>query len=357
MNQIGEIRFKEISRISPSQYCSMKNCSYKSLLAEAFDKKPLLPVSPNAYFGRVLHKVLELIAKGDVNNDDSLNMAFNNQVALMENELKTKGYGFFVPLQKSVKDFGIKKVLLRKHLINKTTGTLTPASISYLPEKWLESKDKLIGGQVDLIIESGSHIEIVDFKTGSITQDVLDDSGETFADVKEEYKDQLKIYAYLYFENTSVFPAKLTAMNLAKDKFAVDFSHDECKSIFHDAKQLLSNVNKEISSRAFTANPTETNCKYCLYRPACAYYLQKLEHCGQFNDAYGLIRNTLEYKNGNVSLFLESGERRITIIGLPSNKYGNLHNCIGKKVAVFNLRREAIDSAFSWTRTTRFYER
>ena len=56
MNKIGEINFKEIKRISPSQFYSMKNCAYKSLLAEAFDKKPLLPVSLNAYFGTVLQR-------------------------------------------------------------------------------------------------------------------------------------------------------------------------------------------------------------------------------------------------------------------------------------------------------------
>jgi hypothetical protein len=58
MNKIGEIQFKKIKRISPSQFYSMKNCAYKSLLAEAFDKKPLLPVSTNAYLGIVLHKIL-----------------------------------------------------------------------------------------------------------------------------------------------------------------------------------------------------------------------------------------------------------------------------------------------------------
>ena len=66
MNKIGEINFKEVKRISSSQFYSMKNCAYKSLLAEAFDRKPLLPLSPNAYFGTVLHKMLELIAKGIV---------------------------------------------------------------------------------------------------------------------------------------------------------------------------------------------------------------------------------------------------------------------------------------------------
>ena len=63
MNKVGKIAFRKINRISPSQFYSMKNCAYKSLLAEAFEKKPLIPISPAAYFGTVLHKILELIAK------------------------------------------------------------------------------------------------------------------------------------------------------------------------------------------------------------------------------------------------------------------------------------------------------
>ena len=70
ININGNIDFKEIKRISPSQFYSMKNCAYKSLLAEAFEKKPLLPISPNAYFGTLLHRMLELIIKGSITNED-----------------------------------------------------------------------------------------------------------------------------------------------------------------------------------------------------------------------------------------------------------------------------------------------
>ena len=77
----------------------MKNCAYKSLLAEAFDKKPLLPISPNAYFGTVLHKMLELIAKGILKSEDEFNAEFDKQVKALEDDLQEKGFGFFVPLK------------------------------------------------------------------------------------------------------------------------------------------------------------------------------------------------------------------------------------------------------------------
>src|SRR5690606_33533695 len=116
MNKIGEINFKEIKRISPSQFYSMKNCTYKSLLAEAFDKRPLLPLSPNAYFGTVLHKMFELIAKGIVKSENDFNVEFDNQITALEEDLKQEGFGFFVPLKVKLKNFGLKKIQLKKHL-------------------------------------------------------------------------------------------------------------------------------------------------------------------------------------------------------------------------------------------------
>ena len=106
INKIGDINFKEIKRISPSQFYSMKNCAYKLLLAEAFDKKPLLPVSPDAYFGTVLHKMLELIAKGIVKSEDDFNAEFDKQVKLLEDDFQNQGFGLFFTLKIKLKNFG-----------------------------------------------------------------------------------------------------------------------------------------------------------------------------------------------------------------------------------------------------------
>lgn len=356
MNQFSKIEFKKINRISPSQFYSMKNCAYKSLLAEAFEKKPLLPVSPSAYFGTVLHKMLELISKGAVRSEDDFNRIFDEQVKSVEESLRQQGYGFFIPLQKNVKDFGMKKIWLKKHLRILSEQPPKSSSVKYDSEKWFESKDKLIAGKIDLVIEAGEEVEIIDFKTGAITQDVLDDSGETFSEIKEEYKEQLKLYAYLYFENTGSFPTALSLVDLAKQKFSVSFSQSECKSIFDEAKKLLHTTNESITKGKFAANPTEANCKYCLYRPACSFFRKQLETDYSFNDVSGLVKNVVQYQNGNVSLFLQSGEREFTITGFPSEKYDELNNSRSKPISIYNLRKEATDFVYSATKTTTIYE-
>jgi CRISPR/Cas system-associated exonuclease Cas4 (RecB family) len=356
MNQVGKIDFKQINRISPSQFYSMKNCAYKSILAEAFGKSPLLPVSPNAYFGTVLHKMLELISKGTVRNEDDFNRMFDEQVKSVEENLQKQGYNSFVPLQKNVKDFGMKKILLKKHLRTMLEQPSKTSSVKYHSEKWFKSKDKLIAGKIDLVIEAEQEAEIIDFKTGDITQDVLDDAGEIFSEVKEEYKEQLKLYAYLYFENTSRFPTALSLVDLAKQKFSVSFSQSECHSLFVEAKKLLHFTNESISKRTFAANPTEANCKYCLYRPACSFYLKQLETDYSLNDISGSIKNVVKYQNGNVSIFLQSGERQFTVTSFPSEKYDELNDSKNKQISIYNLRKEATEFVYSVTKTTIIYE-
>lgn len=356
MKKIGKIIFKEIKRISPSQYCLMKNCAYKSVLAEAFGKTPLLPVSPNAYFGTVLHKMLELIAKKVIKSEEEFNKMFDEQVNLVEYNLQQLGYTFLVPLQKNVKDYGIKKNLLKKHLRAVSESRGSRRGVKYQSEKWLESKDKLIAGKIDLVIEADSYIEIIDFKSGEITEDVLDDSGDTFSEVREEYKEQLKLYAYLYFENTNRFPTDLSLVDLAKQKFGIEFTYPECSAISDEAKHLLCSTNENIARESFIANPSEKNCKFCLYRPACSFFLKYIETNSAFNDASGLVKNVVQYQNGNVSVFLENTNAKITITGLPKKKFEEINSRINTYIAVFNLRREGVEDTYSATKTTTIYE-
>ena len=356
MYKIDKIVYREIVRISPSHFYSMKNCAYKSLLAAAFESKPLLPVSPNAYFGKVLHTMLEMITKGLIKNENDFNILFDKQVILQEVNLVQLGYDFFVPLQKNVKDFGMKKVLLKKHLKKNSENPESASKVKFYSEKWLESKDKLIAGKVDLIIEDEQGNEIIDFKTGAITQDVLDDDGEIFSKIKEEYTDQLKLYAQLYFENTGKFPSKLSLIDLTKQKFAVAFTQSECESIFMEAKKLLATINQSIIDGTYKANPSEKNCKYCLYRPACSSFSKLLEFKHTFNDVSGTIRNVVKYHNGNINILLENRESNITVTGFHSTKYDDLNARIDKRISIFNLWKEAAELVFSTTKTTVIYE-
>jgi CRISPR/Cas system-associated exonuclease Cas4 (RecB family) len=356
MNHIGKIEYRKIKRISPSQYFSLRNCAYKSILSEAFGKNPLLPLSPSAYLGTVLHKILELIAKGIIRNEDDFNKHFDEQITSVEDDLRKLEYWFSIPLQKNVRDFGMKKILLKKHLKSVSEGLLPRYERKFQSEKWLTSIDSLIAGKIDLVIEENGQTEIIDFKTGAVKQDVLDDAGEIFTEIKEEYQEQLKIYAYLYFENTGKFPDHLSIVDLSKQKFPVEFTQSECFNLYKEAKSILDTTNESIENGTFSANPNQVNCRYCLYRPACSFYLNYIEYDYSLNDVIGSLKDVKQFQNGNVSIFLENGERKITITSFPSEKYEELNSSKNKTIGIFNLRKEVSEYIYSATKTTIVYE-
>lgn len=356
MNKIGNINFKKIKWISPSQYFSMKNCAYKSLLAEAFEKKPLLPLSPNAYFGTALHKILELISKGNILNEEELNSEFDHQIKIIEDDLIKNGFGFFVPLKINVRNFGLKKIQLKKHLRSDFEKKTYSSNAKFLTEKWFESKDKLIVGQFDLIIENGNTVEILDFKTGAIKQDYLDDEGEKILDVKNEYKEQLKLYAYLYFDNTNKFPTSLSLVDLTKQKFSLDFTEQECKVLFEEAKKLLKSTNDSIIANSFLANPNIDNCKFCLYRPACSFFHKELESDFLYNDVMGVIKAVKKFQNGNVSLYLEYNNKKIVVNNFNSDQFDKFVEYKNNKIKIYNLRKEPTEFIYSVTNITMIYD-
>jgi CRISPR/Cas system-associated exonuclease Cas4 (RecB family) len=356
MNKIGEINFKAIKRISPSQFYSMKNCAYKSLLAEAFDKKPLLPISPYAYFGTIIHKMIELIAIGIVKNEKELDKEFDHQVKIIEEDLMENGLAFFVPLKLNIKNFGVKKIQLKDHLNYNYKSSKKLSDVKFQSEKWLESKDRLIGGKVDLIIEKDNQVEIIDFKTGAITQDYFGDEGESFSEIKEEYKDQLKLYAYLYFENTNIFPSRLVLIDNKKQEFEVPFSQEECKNLFEEAKELLWKTNRSITEKTFSAEPKEENCNYCLYRPACRFHLEKIRSNPSIRDISGMITSVKKYGNGSIKIWIKNYGKLISISGLKEETYENFLGSINKEVAIYNLKKENIEGSYSASKTTFIYE-
>lgn len=351
-----KIEFKKIFRVSPSQFSSMKNCSYKLLLAEAFNKRPRLPNSPNAYLGIVLHKILELISKGNIINEADFNSIFDKEIRMMEIDLEEKGFSHLVPLQNNVKDFGIKKIQLKKHLRSTAVSRRHESGIKYISEKLFESKDKLVCGKIDLIIEVDGRIEIIDFKTGAITENVFDDNGETYLEVKNEYQDQLMLYAYLYFDCTGKFPTKLSIVDLDKQIFNFEFSEESCKSVFEEAKTLLIEINKSVETSIFKANPNELNCKYCLYRPACSFYMQLLTNSNLFNDVCGLLTEVTQYENGNVTVVVENGKNRISVTGFACDKFDYFKSRKNLRINLFNLRKEADGFVYSSTKSTTIYE-
>src|ERR1700733_14691652 len=86
-----------LSRISASQYYSALSCPYKLVLASSFGHQPLLPVNANAYFGSIIHKMIELISTGIINDEQKFSENWTDLINKKEKELKEKGLVSITP--------------------------------------------------------------------------------------------------------------------------------------------------------------------------------------------------------------------------------------------------------------------
>ena len=338
-------KIKPLSRISPSQYHSAISCPYKLVLANSFGYQPLMPLNANAYFGSIIHKMIELISTGVINDEQTFSENWINLIGKKEEELRGRGLAGITPLKYFVTDFALKKnqiktILQKKQEKIKTTPKATSNRI--FSEKRLENLDKSVTGIVDLIIENDFGATILDFKTGKIYSDAIDENGATEQIIKEEYKVQLRLYAHLYFLMNNRYPKSLYLVTLSNNYIEVNFEPAVCKALYDDALRFLSTTNNFISRNDLKAmaHPSVENCKYCSYRPACSFYSEWVSiNFEAVNDLFGIIKKVNLFNNGSIGLELVTNDKQVLINGLTLEMKEKLELLVGKKITLYNLKK------------------
>lgn len=345
IQKLSDHKIKNLNRISPSQYHSAISCPYKLVLANSFGFQPLLPLNANAHFGSIIHKMIELISKGVINDEQTFSENWIDLISKKEEELKEKGLASITPLKYFVSDFALKKNQIknilqkRQEKINRSSKT---SSSKFYPEKRLENSDNSITGIADLIIENDSGTTILDFKTGKIYSDAIDESGITEQVVKKEYEIQLKLYAHLYFLMNGKYPNALFIVTLSNDFIEVEFEITDCEIIYSEALKFLAATNSFITKNDIKslAKPSMDNCKYCSYRPACGFYSNWLiTNYEAVNDLFGIIEKVNQFNNDTLGLQLQTQGKQVLINGLAVDCKKNLEILIGKNVNLYNLKK------------------
>lgn len=345
IQKLSDHKIKNLNRISPSQYHSAISCPYKLVLANSFGYQPLLPLNANAHFGSIIHKMIELISKGVINDEKTFSENWIKLISKKEEELNEKGLASITPLKYFVSDFALKKNQIKNILqkrqvkINRSSKT---SSSNFYPEKRLENSEKSITGIADLIIENDSGTTILDFKTGKIYSDAIDESGITEQVVKREYEVQLKLYAHLYFLMNGKYPKALFIVTLSNDYIKVEFENADCEKIYLDALNFLATTNSFIARDDLEsiAKPSMENCKYCSYRPACGFYSNWLTtNLEAVNDLFGTIEKVNSFNNNTVGLQISTNNNQVLINGLPVEDKNKFEFLIGKNVILYNLKK------------------
>ncbi len=317
--------------VSPSHFTSLQTCALKEVWA-GNGNSPLLPPSPAAHLGSIVHKLLEEAGQGKFATTGAAGIAerWCELLAATEDRLQQRWLDrHLIPLQSSVPQFEVRRlqackaagVLNDRRKEHEGSGaTVDPAYGFELP---LESSDGLIRGRIDAILPSPEGPILQDYKSGAI----FEIAGSDELVLKNEYADQLKIYGALYHERTGVWPHRLEVLPVSTAPYEVSFTPAECEELAHAARAAVAKVNDLIATcnghelEASLANPSPSACCYCPYRPACHAYSSATQPAiGSWPaDASGEFRELRLLGNGKRLLLLSSGEAQLAIRGLSSD--------------------------------------
>jgi len=353
MIELKQIELKPLKKISPSQFTRLKKCPYSSVLSKSFSR-PLLPYSPSIHLGTIIHKCIQKIYTNRIRTEEEFEQKWMKFEKEEEKKLKEYDFNFFIPLSENVSGYAIKKLQVKsvlKKQINKIEEKKN-SGVQFINEKWLQSADAMIGGSVDHILKADGFVKLIDTKTG----DIYNEEGR----VKEDYKEQLKLYAYLYSQEYGQYPHELAIRDLKQNEILIPFSMDECEALAETAKIKLKTINRSVIDNDFEklAHPAKDTCNGCLYRPACKYHwaVQKEDSITSFTDLKGVLISNNQYKNGNINITLEGSESKLIITGLNSDRLGFLNGLKGKEIGVYNLIKTDLAKVYKPTKWTTIYE-
>ena len=309
------LSIKPLTRISPSRFYASQLCHLREILV-ASGQPALLPVPPAARIGSVVHTIIEMATGGKIHNETQFNETWQKEISKIEESMNSNPLEcHLVPLEETAADYEVKKFMVLQTISSFVSDgrRYDPQKGRGRPEVWLETKDGKIGGKIDLIKETPEGTVIIDYKTGSIIDAQHDEP-------KEEYQQQLKLYAGLFFENFNKWPQKLLLVGIDQSVHEVIFSQAECIRLLEQAKKYISDTNELISS-GISANdfaaPSPEACRYCLFRPGCYKYWQARQDTEDWPiDVIGHIREKGFAGNNLGRLVIEADEKRYTVRAL-----------------------------------------
>jgi CRISPR/Cas system-associated exonuclease Cas4 (RecB family) len=352
VNTLHQLSIVPLKKISPTTFYKLQECKLNGILTENHFPA-LLPISPSARIGNVIHKLLNLASQGTIRDNAELDelwgrLVYRTETRMLQNQLEAH----LVPLELSARNFEVKKIMAFKNVRNNFGKNMANNSIRRQSEKWLQNDEGTIVGIADIINETNGYVEIVDIKTGFITEQT-----ENGAAVKSDYKLQLKMYAALYFLSKGCWPDKLIIEGLNNQRHEIPFEHNECLGIIDDAVKVLNEINYKIENESQIedfANPSIESCKFCVYRPSCKSYWKKHDPFeGGSADFCGELKNKILLGNGYHKIILAYKDREISIRGLSDRHKFLEHD--SNRVMLCNLSLDVLNDHFTENPLTTTY--
>jgi len=370
---------KPISRVSPSRYDAMRQCSLREVW-QAGGEPFLLPVSPAARLGSAIHQLLEDAGRGRLTPGDheAMEHRWDELVGEAESTMRASWLERqFVPLRLSVPDFEVRqrraqqRALTIAHAADLARSKPAQGRMTAGFEMWVATPDGSVGGYIDHVVESRDGPILRDYKSGSIHDAAAGASANT---VKESFVRQMRLYAALYAKTTGSWPAKLELVPLDGASAEIPFDAAVCEVLLEEAISTRGRINStvvELASRpedaeVRLASPSAASCRQCLFRPACLPYRQARRNASDDeewpNDVWGELHEMRELGNGKLLITIRTGPTARDLIHIRGITAGSerhaalkhLHQ--GDLLGVFGLKGVAAAGMLSETPWTVIYK-
>ena len=305
----------QLDRISPSRFVALNGCTLKELWATS-DQSPLLPASPRARLGTIVHRLLELASNGLlVSREESIEKAWSGIVVDVESRMSSSWIEqSLVPLSRTVNDFEVQRLRAWNRAMQLMQPTpaeeLAVQKTGFGCEIWVQSTDGAVGGYIDAVYQDESGRVIRDFKTGPI----LEENGNDEA-IHPDYLVQIKLYAALYHETFGLWPTHVELVPVQGEALTTAVNQGECEELLQAAKRKRFEVNNRIRAAlskgregiTSLASPSVSNCRFCLWRPGCNAYREQSEIAGDSEwppDIRGTVTAIQPLGNGRLLLIV-----------------------------------------------------
>lgn len=346
-----------LTSISPTRFVAMDQCPLRELWTAARAPQ-LLPSSPAARLGTVIHRLLEEAGQGAVPGDAGgvdqrwQELVIEAERAMLDGWLERH----FVPLSHSVADFEVRRIQARERALEvietrsaarvRGEGTTVRSVPLHGCEVPVATADGRVRGRIDAVAVDAGGPVIRDYKSGAI----FEPGTGSERMLKKAYEVQLRMYAALYADTTGTWPVRLEVVPVLGSAEEVAFDPEGCTALVEKARITLDNINDMIelsgSDGAMVerlARPRPDVCAHCAFRPACAPYRAARMAGSELwpHDVWGRLNNVAPLGADRLMMELDCGGQAIRIRNLSSSS--DRHPALdllgpGDQVAVFSAR-------------------
>lgn len=262
----------KIQYISPSAFYYWEKCPFQAILSKK--TKSLFPNNPDSDLGSLIHKFYEKQIEWKINTVEKFNAKWNEEVEKINEQYKKDELQInYYPIQWYSKYYAVKKNLLSRKLLSmsKKGKKKSKSSFEYLYEDKISND--IISGKIDLLIKENDNVmQLIDYKTGSIYENV-----DYKTQLKESFKQQLALYCSVILEKQDFIPDLIIeTIDGKRKKIKVDKEY--INELTYRARLLKEKINLAIekNTTSLLANPTIENCRRCNLRTNCDSYKSKL---------------------------------------------------------------------------------